>query len=197
MSESARSYWNSQAATFDSEPDHGLLDPAVRKAWRELLLEYLPTAPAEVVDIGCGTGSLSVLLAKAGYRVRGLDLSDAMVEAATENARASDATATFQQGDASHPPYEPASCDVVLERHVLWAVPDPDSALAKWVRLLRAGGRLVLVEGSWSTGAGLTAAECKALVLRHRRSATVRRLESPDLWGRPVDDERYLLVSPH
>ena len=51
-------------------------------------------------------------------------------------------------------------------------------------------------DSSWSTGAGLTAAACEALVLRHRTSATVRHLREPLLWGGPVDDERYLLVSP-
>ena len=54
---------------------------------------------------------------------------------------------------------------------------------------------LILVEGRWATGAGITAAECRALVLRHRRGATVTRLDDPALWGRPVNDERYLLVS--
>jgi hypothetical protein len=54
---------------------------------------------------------------------------------------------------------------------------------------------LILVEGRWATGAGIPAAECRALVLRHRREATVTRLDDPALWGRPVNDERYLLVS--
>ena len=54
----------------------------------------------------------------------------------------------------------------------------------------------MLVEGRWGTGAGLTADECRDLVLRHRSSAEVRPLsDSPALWGGPVDDERYLLSS--
>jgi hypothetical protein len=73
---------------------------------------------------------------------------------------------------------------------------DPSAALGRWVRLLRPGGRLVLVEGRWGTGGGLTADECRGLVLRHRSSAEVRPLsDSPALWGGPVDDERYLLSS--
>jgi len=84
---------------------------------------------------------------------------------------------------------------VVLARHVPWAMPDPGVALDRWVRLLRPGGRLVLVEGRWFTGAGLTAAECQALVLDRRRAATARRLDDPALWGRAVEDERHLLVS--
>nr|WP_189257424.1 methyltransferase domain-containing protein [Lentzea flava] len=88
-----------------------------------------------------------------------------------------------------------ASADVVLARHVLWALPEPAAALKAWVRLLRPAGRLVLVEGHWSTGAGMTADECQALVRGVRAEATVTWLNDPALWGREIDDERYLLVS--
>ena len=84
---------------------------------------------------------------------------------------------------------------MVLTRHVLWALPDPGQALGRWVRLLKPAGRLVLVEGNWSTGGGLTATESEALVRQWRREAHVVRLEDPALWGGPIDDERYLLVS--
>jgi len=188
-------YWDAQAAGFDDEPDHGLLDPAVRAAWRDMLVARLPPAPAVVTDLGCGTGTLAVLLAQTGHRVRGLDLSKKMVAAAAAKARAADVRAEFARGDASAPPYAPASADVVLARHVLWALPDPAAALARWVALLRPGGRLVLIEGRWETGAGLTAAECRELVLRHRREALVEPLAEPALWGRAIADERYVLLS--
>jgi hypothetical protein len=51
--------WDSEAATFDEAPDHGLLDAGVRAAWRSLLLDALPPAPASVADLGCGTGTLA------------------------------------------------------------------------------------------------------------------------------------------
>jgi SAM-dependent methyltransferase len=184
--------WDAAAATFDEEPDHGLRDPAVRAAWAGLLLPLMPTAPARVADLGCGTGSLSVLLAGDGHHVRGLDRSAAMLAVATR--KAAGLPVEFRQGDAADPPYPPGSCDVVLARHVLWALPDPDAALARWVALLAPGGRLVLVEGLWFTGAGLPADECAALVRRHRPDATVTPLTDPALWGTAVDDERYLLV---
>jgi SAM-dependent methyltransferase len=188
--------WDAEAATFDDEPDHGLRDPAVRAAWAALLRAHLPAPPADVVDLGCGTGSLAVLLAEAGHRVEGLDYSAPMVAAAVAKARAAGVDAAFRQGDAAAPPYPAGSADVVLSRHVLWALPDPDAALRRWVELLRPDGRLVLVEGRWETGAGLTAQACRDLVLRHRAEAAVERLDDPALWGRAIDDERYVLVSP-
>lgn len=188
-------FWDEQAATFDEEPDHGLRDAGVRAAWAELLLPLMPSGSSEVVDLGCGTGSLSVLLAEAGHHVRGVDLAERMVDAATAKARKASVKAEFVQGDAAEPPYAPASADVVLARHVLWALPDPASALKSWVRLLKPNGRLVLIEGHWSTGSGLRAAECEALVSQVRTQATLTRLRDKALWGREIEDERYLLVS--
>jgi SAM-dependent methyltransferase len=188
-------YWDNQAAAFDDDPDHGLRDPQVRDAWRRLLLTHLPPAPAAVADIGCGTGTLSVLLAAEGYAVTGLDFAPAMVRAARAKARAADVTARFVLSDAAAPTLPPASFDVVIARHVLWAMPDTDDALAAWLRLLLPGGTLVLIEGRWSTGAGLTTGEAGRAVLRHRGDAIITALDDPDLWGGPISDERYLLIS--
>ena len=188
-------YWDSQAATFDHEPGHGLLDPQVRQAWRRLLLAELPTAPAAIADLGCGTGSLSVLLAAEGYAVTGLDFAPQMIRAARAKARAAGVSARFELANAAAPTLPAASFDVVLARHLLSAMPDLDDALTAWLRLLLPGGQLLLVEGRWSTGAGLSAGEAGRAVLRHRADATITVLDDDALWGAPVTDERYLLVS--
>jgi SAM-dependent methyltransferase len=195
VTESSRRYWDEQAATFDDEADHGLRTPAVRRAWADLLLPLLPPVPARVVDLGCGTGSLSLLLAEAGHDVHGVDLSPRMVEAARAKAAAAGLPVRFDVADAQQPPVPPGSVDVVLARHVLWAFADPAAALAAWVRLLRPRGLVLLVEGRWATGAGLPAAECEALVRRHRQEAEVRELTDAALWGKQITDERYLVVS--
>jgi ubiquinone/menaquinone biosynthesis C-methylase UbiE len=190
-----RAFWDEQAASFDDEPDHGLRDETARDAWRRLLLALLPPAPADVVDLGCGTGTLALLLAEQGHRLRGLDLAPAMVDRARAKAKAAGLSVELTCGDAAQPPYPASSADAVLVRHVLWALPDPDQALRAWTRLLRPEGRLILVEGYWHTGGGLRAAESRSLVLRHRATAEVLPLTDPDLWGGPISDERYLLVS--
>lgn len=195
MAADVERYWDSQASRFDEEPDHGLRDPDVRACWRDLLLSALPPAPARVADLGCGTGTIAVLLAGEGYDVHGVDLSGAMVAAARTKAAKAGVTARLQQGDAAVPPWEPSSFDVVFARHVLWTLPDPEAAVGRWARLLRPDGKLVLVEGLWYTGGGLSAARCRELVAAHRGDVVVRPLDDPRLWGRTVTDERYLLVS--
>ena len=184
--------WNDEAETFDDAADHGLRDPDVRAAWRDLLLSALPPAPARVADLGCGTGTLPLLLAGEGYDVTGVDFSPEMLRRA--EAKAGD-RARFVAGDAADPPLRRTAYDAVLCRHVLWALPDQPAVLRRWVDLLAPGGRLVLVEGSWSTGAGLTAAQTLELVEGLGREAELRLLPEAAYWGREIDDERYLVVS--
>lgn len=186
--------WDAEAATFDKAADHGLRDDGVRGAWRNLLLSVLPPAPATVADLGCGTGTLSLLLAAEGYTVDGVDFSPQMIRRAKTKASRLSGVA-FVEADAANPPLEPASYDVVLSRHVLWAMPDPTLALQRWVDLLLPAGRLVLVEGRWFNGAGLTAAETIALVKATGRATALRPMPEAVFWGREIEDERYVVTS--
>ena len=199
MTSDAIALWNSEAPAFDAAPDHGLLDAGVRAAWRDLLLGVLPPAPASVADLGCGTGTLALLLAEQGYAVDALDFSPAMVRLARAKLAAApepvQGLVAVREGDAADPGLAPASVDVVLCRHVLWALPDPVAAVGRWVQALRPGGRLVLVEGDWSTGAGLTGAQCAEIVGEWCSRVEVRHLPDPLLWGLEITDERYLVVA--
>lgn len=134
-----------------------------------MLLELLPAAPARVADLGCGTGTLTRLMTDEGYTVDGLDFSPEMVR----RSQVKVPEATFVVGDAADPPLASATYDVVLSRHVLWAMPDPVAAIGRWVRLLRPGGTVVLVEGRWHTGGGLRAADADRIARTARTETTV------------------------
>lgn len=200
-----RAYWDDFAADYDTYPDHGLLDSDIRAAWKDLLRTWLPTQPSVVADLACGTGTMSVLAAELGHQVRGIDLSGEMVARARAKTAPFGAAVQIEQADASEPPFEPASIDVVFARHILWTLPDPATALARWAQLLRPGGRLVLIEGRW----GIEAAEGKpaalwragvpsdelALVVRDLGLEPVLvQLTDQAYWGREVEHERYLLL---
>ena len=188
--------WDAEAQTFDDAVDHGLRHPPARAAWRSLLVGLLGEESLRVADLGCGTGTLSVLLATEGHEVTGVDFSPAMIERARDKADAAQVAATFLCADASAPPLPRGGFDVVLSRHVLWAMPDPPVALGAWIDLLRPRGLLVLIEGRWHTGAGLSAEAVMRLVEGHRLvGTTVRRLPDPPLWGGEITDERYVLTA--
>lgn len=188
--------WDAAAAFFDDEPDHGLRDPEVRRAWASRLRSWLPERASDVLDLGCGTGSLSLLAAEQGHRVTGVDLSPAMVDLA--RAKLAGRDAVFLVGDAAAPPVGEERFDVVLVRHVLWALPDPARVLRHWAGLLRPGGRLVLVEGVWGTvgPVGIPADRLTGLLAPLAGHVRVERLSDDELlWGKAVHDERYALVA--
>ncbi|MFE0805149.1 class I SAM-dependent methyltransferase [Streptomyces sp. NPDC058812] len=188
--------WDAEAAAFDDEPDHGLRDADVRRAWAARLASWLPALPGDVLDLGCGTGSLSLLAAEQGHRVTGVDLSPAMV--ALARAKLAGRDAVFLTGDAVAPPVGEQRFDTVLVRHVLWTLPDPGRVLRHWRELLRPGGRLVLVEGVWGSVApvGMAAHRLTSLLAPLAGEVRVERLsDDPSLWGRQVADERYAVVA--
>ncbi|GAA3187814.1 MULTISPECIES: class I SAM-dependent methyltransferase [Streptomyces] len=188
--------WDARAASFDEEPDHGLRDPGVRAAWAGRLRTWLPGPPGDVLDLGCGTGSLALLAAEQGHRVTGIDRSPAMVALAREKLAGRDAV--FLVGDAAAPPIGAARFDAVLVRHVLWTLPEPARVLRHWRGLLRPGGRLVLVEGVWGTVSpvGIPADLLTALLAPLAREVRLERLsQDAALWGGDVRDERYAVVA--
>jgi 2-polyprenyl-3-methyl-5-hydroxy-6-metoxy-1,4-benzoquinol methylase len=193
-----RQLWNAEAASFDNEPDHGLRDPDVLAAWITLLKESIPTGKHTVLDIGCGTGSLSVLLAGLGYKITGIDFSPDMIALAEKKAALFGYDITFLNMDGAYPKFDLDQFDVIVCRHLLWALQNPDQVLRRWANLLKPHGRLVLIEGFWHTGAGLHAQDVIRAMPESITNILVRNLsDHTALWGRSVNDERYLITADY
>ena len=75
-----RDYWNEDAATYNLSPEHFPHTKVQQAAWNAALTRYLPPPPARILDVGAGTGSLSLLLARLNHSVTALDLSLRMLE---------------------------------------------------------------------------------------------------------------------
>jgi ubiquinone/menaquinone biosynthesis C-methylase UbiE len=140
-------YWSGRAAEFDRGPSHGVLTQAQHQAWLDLLREVAGPPPHKVLDVGCGTGFLALRMAELGHTAVGIDLSEEMLAEARRKTAGTGLPATFQIGDAEFPPPDGAPYDVILERHVLWTLPQPREALRAWQALLKPGGLLMLIEG--------------------------------------------------
>lgn len=146
VSQEIREFWNADAEVYDSSPTHHPRRPQEQAAWAGTLRRLLPEPPASVLDVGAGTGFLSLLLAGQGYRVTAADLSPGMLGRLRAKADEHGLTVTVVETDALSPPAGPF--DAVIERHLLWTLPDPAAALAAWHKVAPEG-RLVLVEGTW------------------------------------------------
>jgi 2-polyprenyl-3-methyl-5-hydroxy-6-metoxy-1,4-benzoquinol methylase len=192
----ARQYWDDRAASFDDEPDHGLRDPVILEAWTQLLRTWLPPAPITILDVGCGTGSLSVVLARLGHFVTGIDLSPAMISCAETKAAAAGQRITFHVMDAALPALAPEQFDMLVCRHLLWALPNFAQVIQRWVELLKPLGCLLLIEGYWNTDCGLHAAEIVEAFPPSLTNIVVRDLTTQSAyWGKAVADERYSIIA--
>jgi ubiquinone/menaquinone biosynthesis C-methylase UbiE len=118
-------------------------------ALKRRLLAHAAIAPGEeVLDVGCGTGTLAVEAARAapGVRVTGLDADPAILRRARRRAAEAELEIGFAEGRSTALPYADASFDVVLSTLFFHHLPDGakrDTA-AELMRVLRRGGRLVV-----------------------------------------------------
>jgi len=130
-----------------------------------------------------------------GHRVTGIDSSGAMLDLARAKLDAVGLPMPFLLMDASRPDFAAASFDIVISRHVLWMFEDYPAVLDRWLALLPPGGRLLLIEGFWHTGAGLHAVDILAALAHQPGKSTLVDLAADTrLWGGPMRDERYLVV---
>lgn len=189
--------WDSIADKYDNlRPDQGLTDPAVRAAWADLLIQHLPAAPARILDVGCGTGSLSLLLAEMGHKVAGIDFAPEMIAVAKAKAEQAGTHISFDVQDATAPHFAVQSFDAIICRQTLWALPDRKLALTNWANLLTDKGCLILIEGRFASGNGMSQGELLAALPATLTPPQIDDLSTNHaLWGGPINDERILFVT--
>ena len=141
-----RSYWDADAPTYDQTPAHRPTSAGEMAAWSTALARLLPEPPARVLDCGAGTGFISLIAARLGHKVTALDLSPGMLGRLRDRATEEGLGIEIVEGPAEWPPAGPF--DAVVERHLLWTLPDPVGTLRAW-RRVAPSGRLVLIEGVW------------------------------------------------
>ena len=69
-----------------------------------------------------------------------------MIAQARKMAAERHAVIRYEEADAEQLPFAAASFDVAVSRHLLWTLPHPDGAMDEWIRVLRPGGRLIVVD---------------------------------------------------
>ncbi len=94
---------------------------------------------SRVIDLGCGSGTFTSLLQRAGYDCVGLDISGKLIEAGRRKHPALE----LLQGDIEHLPFATASFDGVLLSGVVHHFPDPSPCAAEVSRILRPQGRFM------------------------------------------------------
>ncbi|MEM7327338.1 MAG: metalloregulator ArsR/SmtB family transcription factor [Pseudomonadota bacterium] len=100
-----------------------------------------------IVDLGTGTGRILALLAPRAQEAEGLDLSHHMLTVARANLNRADVrNARVRQGDVTATPFDANSADLVMVHQVLHYLEQPEDVLAEAARILKPGGRLLVVD---------------------------------------------------
>jgi ubiquinone/menaquinone biosynthesis C-methylase UbiE len=184
-------HWDRRAAHFDEDFGHSIGSEAERAAWDRILDLIVPAGRAvAALDAGCGTGFLSLELAGRSHRVTGVDFAPAMLAAARKKAAARGLDIHFEEADAENLPFPPGAFDLAISRHVLWTLPHPEAAITEWLRVLRPGGRLAIIDGARYDDASAPPQRENA-----RTSAEYAAIEGqlPFYGGRPREEIEALL----
>jgi len=137
----SHSHFDRIATVYDESLPAHVVEHYLRK--RVALVRSLCPAGAEVLDVGCGTGTLAARLAAAGYRVTGADPSSGMLEVL--RARHAEIRAVEASGAAL--PFEAGSFDLVLTVATLHHIAEPGAVrrtLHEMVRVCRPTGRVLV-----------------------------------------------------
>ena len=139
-----QSYWTKRAHNFNIVRKNEL-NSSISERWREEIVHFLPEGKVlQILDVGTGTGYFAILLSQIGHQVTGIDLTDAMLKEARDNAALYQVHPTFQQMDAQKLAFLDQSFDVVISRNLTWTLPDPESAYREWMRVLKKGGTFAI-----------------------------------------------------
>jgi ubiquinone/menaquinone biosynthesis C-methylase UbiE len=133
-------YWDRKSRNYDKE----------MRSWDKLLAGSRQwacgQATGEVLEVAVGTG-LNLPFYPEDVTLTGIDFSEGMLASARERGR----VATLRQADAQALPFADAAFDTVVCTLGLCSIPDADIAVAEMTRVLRPGGRLILVDHVPST----------------------------------------------
>lgn len=142
-------YWTKRADKFTALRQEELHSEKYQ-LWKEELLSKLPPPPCRVLDVGCGAGFFSIILAGLGYEVTGIDLTEEMIIKARKLAEVEGVQCTFTTMDAEQLGFKDQSFDIVISRNVTWNLPHPLEGYREWLRVLKNGGTLVNYDAEYA-----------------------------------------------
>ena len=159
LADDIRAYWDERSTSY-SRGVLAELGDGRHHVWQGVLSRVTSSCRADAqaagrqaraLDVGCGPGFFSILLAELGCAVVGADGSERMLDKARANTRETvpAAAVTFEQTDFAQLPFADASFDLVVSRNVTWLMRTPEATYAEWLRVLRPGGKLLVFDANW------------------------------------------------
>ena len=134
------------------------------------------TPGTRLLDVGCGSGQLALMAARAGAQVTGCDIAANWIERARVRAATEGLKINFEEGDAESLPYGDAQFDAVISFVGAMFAPRPELVAAELTRVCRPGGMIAMA--NWTPG-GFIGQMFKTIA----RHIAPSGMPSPVLWG--------------
>ncbi len=144
-----RQYWTTRASGYNSVNQQELA-AGQDEIWLNEIKAHIPERnDLTILDIGCGPGFFTKLLAEQGYLVTAIDCTQEMLNTARINAGQLSESIDFRQMDAQKLDFADETFDVVISRNLTWNLEHPDQAYREWLRVLKPGGVLLNFDANW------------------------------------------------
>ncbi|MGB1250647.1 MAG: class I SAM-dependent methyltransferase [Candidatus Promineifilaceae bacterium] len=147
-----QTYWQSRPAVRRNAAQAGNMTLAEKLAWQDILRRHLGISgrTQHILDVGTGVGAIPMLLARMRAKCTGLDWSGDQLDIARqrwdESKKGVRGTCQFVEGDAHQLESANGAFDAVLAINVFTQLLNPQRALNEWARVLKPGGKLVIIE---------------------------------------------------
>jgi len=146
--EEISNYWDKRAEGYSLSINEEFGNES-RDMWIKKFEKYRPTQEKmKCLELGCGPGFLSILLAIDGNDVTSVDCSDEMLMRAAENAENMGVQLELKKMDVQSLEFPDDTFDMLVTRNVTWILEEPKKAYSEWLRVLKPGGRLLINDGN-------------------------------------------------
>ena len=142
-------YWEKRSDSFLVQKRQELHSAMAERWMREIHVQLPEGKKLRILDVGCGAGFFSILLAKEGHQVTGIDLTPDMIKNARLLAEEEKVSCEFQVMDAENPEFPDETFDVVISRNLTWTLPHVQHAYQEWIRVLKKGGILLNFDANY------------------------------------------------
>jgi SAM-dependent methyltransferase len=156
--------------------DYDLFSRFMEKDADQFFRRLVVPKGARLLDVGCGSGQLALIAARAGAKVTGCDIATNWLQKARDRAAAEGLEITFDEGDAESLPYDDAQFDVVTSLIGAMFAPRPELVARELTRVCRPGGTIAMA--NWTPG-GFIGQMFKTI----SRHIAPSGMPSPVLWG--------------
>ena len=151
LAQEIKQIWEENAGVYNDRVKKQLADERhVKEAWADLVMAWAPgKEPLEILDCGTGPGLFPVALGERGHHVTGIDISENMIKEAAENVRNAHVDADLFVMDCQETDFQEERFDMIISRSITWTLSDPQKAYREWKRLLKKGGRMIILDGNF------------------------------------------------